>query len=177
MKKLIILTAPSGAGKTTILNKLVEKNPNIIQAITYTTREPRPNEINGVDYFFVSIEKFKSMIDENILLEYEEVYTNQFYGSSNKQIEDNFKNGKITIMIVDVVGALNIKKMFKDDVITFFIKVDLDELRKRLLNRNESSIDKRIEKAKEELLFENSFDVVIDNYDLENAVNKILENI
>lgn len=176
-KKLIILTAPSGAGKTTILKKILEKKSNIIQAITYTTRDIRNGEKNGIDYFFVSIDKFKEMINNNEFLEFEEVYENQFYGSSKKQIDENHKNGKITIMIVDVKGAINIKEKYGNDVATFFIKVDIDELRNRLIVRNETSIEKRINKAKEELLFEKSFDYIIDNYDLDLAVNKILEKI
>ena len=116
MKKLIILTAPSGSGKTTIVKKLLNEYSNIKLAITYTTRLPREGEVDGIDYNFVSIDTFENMVEKNEFLEYEEVYYNQFYGCSKTLIDKNFNNGYSTIMILDVKGALKIKEIYKKHI-------------------------------------------------------------
>ena len=176
-KKLIIFTAPSGSGKTTILKRLLECFDNLFHAITYTTREPRFGEVDGIDYHFVSVDVFKTMIMDGIFLEYEEVYHNQFYGSSKKIIDDNFSNGKTTMMILDVKGALAIKEICGDDSLIIFIKVsDIETLRQRLIDRgldDLESIEKRMKRVSKELMYENSYDSVVINDDLETAIEDI----
>lgn len=177
MKKLIILTAPSGSGKTTIVKKLLNEYSNIKLAITYTTRLPREGEVDGIDYNFVSIDTFENMVEKNEFLEYEEVYYNQFYGCSKTLIDKNFNNGYSTIMILDVKGALKIKEIYKEDCLILFIKVsDIEILRKRLIVRNSDtleSINNRLDKISKEILYENSFDNIIYNDDLGISVETI----
>jgi guanylate kinase len=176
MKKLIILTAPSGSGKTTIVKKLLNEYSNIKLAITYTTRLPRIGEIDGIDYNFVSIDTFENMVEKNEFLEYEEVYYNQFYGSSKTLIDKNYNNGYSTIMILDVKGALKIKEFYKDDSLILFIKVsDIEILRKRLIDRGDilDSVNKRMDRVSEELEYEHLYDKVVYNDNLDDAINNI----
>lgn len=179
--KLIIFTAPSGAGKTTIVKSLLEKFDKLFLSITYTTRIPREGEMNGIDYNFIDVSKFREKIKEDFFLEWEEVYENQFYGSSKKIIDENHSKGIITMMIIDVKGALKIKEIYGDDALTVFVKVsDLESLRKRLVDRgteNEASINKRIARASEELLYESKYDYVLLNDVLNDAVNTISKEI
>lgn len=179
--KLIIFTAPSGAGKTTIVKSLLEKFDKLFLSITYTTRFPRKGEVDGIDYNFVDVDEFREKIQEGFFLEWEEVYENQFYGSSKKIIDENHHKSIITMMIIDVKGALKIKEMYGDEALTVFVKVsDLEILRKRLVDRgteNEASINKRIIRASEELLYESKYDYVLLNDVLSDAVNTISEEI
>jgi guanylate kinase len=185
MEKLIIVAAPSGAGKTTIVKHIMKGNKNIAFSVSATTRTIRPKEKDGVDYYFLSVEKFKALIQKNAFVEWEEVYENQFYGTLVSEIQRLWQVGKVIIFDVDVQGALNIKKQFKDQSITIFIKPpSLEILKKRLLNRKTEtpeSLKKRVEKAEFELTFEEKFDFVIVNDLLDNAfvqadniVNKFL---
>ncbi len=178
--KLIIFTAPSGAGKTTIVKSLLDKFSKLFFTCTYTTREPRIGEMNGVDYHFISKEEFKNKIEEGFFIEYEEVYTD-FYGSSNKIIEENYKKGRIALMILEVKGALNMKNFYNNEVLTIFVKVpDLLTLKERLINRGtetEEKINSRIERAKHELLYENKYDYILLNNDLEIAIETITKEI
>lgn len=181
IKKLIVLSAPSGAGKTTIVRYLLENFKNLSFSISATSRQKREGEIEGKDYYFLSKEKFRDKINNNEFLEWEEVYKDNFYGTLLSEIHRIWKENKSIIFDIDVKGALNIKKQFPKDTITIFISPpSLEELENRLRNRAtemEENIIKRISKAKEEMSYKDKFDKVIINDDLEKAKNKALKII
>jgi len=171
--KFIVITAPSGAGKTTIARHLLKTIPEIDFSISATTRKKRSGEIEGVDYFFTTPEEFKKKIERDEFIEWEEVYPGTFYGSLKSQVEKLWQKGKAVLFDVDVKGTLNLKNKFPENTLTIFIKPPShDVLLERLKNRATESPEKlleRIHKAQEELQFETSFDVVIVNDDLEKA--------
>jgi guanylate kinase len=173
MEKLIIVAAPSGAGKTTIVKHLMKQFPHIAFSISATTRSIRPKEKDGLDYYFLTPEKFKALIEADAFVEWEEVYENKFYGTLKSEIQRLWQVGKVIIFDVDVQGALNIKKQFADKAITIFIKPpSLSVLNKRLqLRKTETkeSLQQRVDKAKYELQFADKFDFVIVNDQLEKA--------
>ena len=176
--KFIVIAAPSGSGKTTIVNKLLnEKNLGLSFSISATSREPRKNEKDGENYFFISKEEFLRRADNDEFVEWEEVYKGVFYGTLFSELE-NAKE-KNLIFDIDVIGGLNIKRKFKDQSLTIFIKPpSLDELEKRLKNRNsetDSNIKIRIDKAKDEMLLADRFDYVVENDVLEDSFNEVLE--
>ena len=160
--KFIVITAPSGAGKTTISRHLLKTIREIDFSVSATTRNKRPDEINGLDYFFITPEEFKSKIENDEFIEWEEVYPGTFYGSLKSQVEKLWDKNKAVLFDVDVKGALNLKNKFPENTITIFIKPPSYEvLLKRLKNRATESHEKlleRIHKAQEELRFETSFD-------------------
>ena len=174
MSKLIIITAPSGAGKTTIVQRLLTKFDQLAFSISATTRERRLHEKDGVDYYFISHEEFKKRIRNNDFAEWEEVYENQFYGTLKSEIERIWAMDKNIIFDIEVKGAQNLKKMYEDQALAIFIKPpSLEVLVERLKSRkteNEKSLKKRIARAKKELEYENKFDRVVVNDDLESAV-------
>jgi len=171
--KLIIFSAPSGAGKTTIVRHLLDRNLDLEFSISATSRGKRHNEINGRDYYFLSVDDFKSKIDNNEFLEWEEVYQGTFYGTLKSEVERIRTNGKNVIFDVDVVGGCNIKKYYGADALAVFVQPpSVDELKKRLLNRSTDTpdvIEKRIQKAVYELTFASQFDQIIVNEYLEKA--------
>lgn len=171
--KLIIFSAPSGAGKTTIVKYLLQQNLNLEFSISATSREPRPGEINAKDYYFLSQDKFRQKIKNNEFLEWEEVYSGIFYGTLKSEVERIRQKGKNVIFDVDVVGGLNIKEFYGSNALAVFVQPpSLEELRRRLQNRsteNEEKIQMRIAKAEYELGFSNHFDVLIANNDLMQA--------
>jgi len=176
--KFIVIAAPSGSGKTTIVNKLLnEKNLGLNFSISATSREPRKNEKDGENYFFISKEEFLRRINNDEFVEWEEVYKGVFYGTLFSELE-NAKE-KNLIFDIDVIGGLNIKRKFKNQSLTIFIKPpSLDELEKRLKNRNsetDSNIKIRIDKAKDEMLLADRFDYVVENDVLEDSFNEVLE--
>ena len=176
--KFIVIAAPSGSGKTTIVNKLLnEKNLGLSFSISATSREPRKNEKDGENYFFISKEEFLRRINNDEFVEWEEVYKGVFYGTLFSELE-NAKE-KNLIFDIDVIGGLNIKRKFKEQTLTIFIKPpSLDELEKRLKNRNsetDSNIKIRIDKAKDEMLLADRFDYVVENDVLEDSFNEVLE--
>ena len=168
--KLVIFSAPSGAGKTTIVRHLLEKNLNLEFSVSATSRAPRHNEIHGKDYYFLSEEEFKMQIKNSDFLEWEEVYNGVFYGSLKSEVERIRNLGKNVIFDVDVVGGLNIKKFYGNQALAIFVQPpSIEELRKRLISRStetEEKIQMRIAKAKNELSFASKFDVIIINNDL-----------
>jgi guanylate kinase len=176
MKKLIIVTAPSGAGKTTIVRHLIDTFDALAFSVSATNRAMRPHEKHGVDYYFLSTEAFKDLITEGALLEYEEVYDNQYYGTLKKEVERLWAMGKCIIFDVDVKGALNIQKYYPTESLSIFIKPPSKEiLLERLKNRKTEtpeSLKKRINRATEELTFENKFDKVIINDVLDKALKE-----
>ena len=171
--KLIVVTAPSGAGKTTIVKHLLAHYDFLDFSVSATTRAKRPHEIEGKDYFFINGESFKRLIDQDAFAEYEMVYDNQFYGTLLSEMERIWGNKKHIIFDIDVQGALTLKKKFRESCLTMFIKPPSKELLfERLINRQTESpeaIKKRINKASHELEFEPLFDFVLINDQLEVA--------
>ena len=174
MHKLIIVTAPSGAGKTTIVKRALEKFPQLAFSVSATSRARRPYEVEGVDYYFLTVEAFKAHIAAGDFLEYQEVYENQYYGTLKKEVERLWSLGKVVIFDVDVKGALNIKRAYPKHSLALFVKPPSPQvLYERLKNRNTESpesLQKRIAKAAEELTYEQKFDYVVLNEELERAV-------
>ena len=180
MGKLIIFSAPSGSGKSTIINYLLTQHLNLAFSISATSRPPRGTEQNGVEYFFLSPEEFKQRIANDEFLEYEEVYTDRFYGTLKAQVEKQLAAGQNVIFDVDVVGGCNIKKFYGDRALSVFIQPpSVEELRKRLNGRGTSPevIESRIAKAEFELGYADKFDTVIVNDDLEKAKAEALQVI
>ena len=176
--KFIVIAAPSGSGKTTIVNKLLnEKNLGLSFSISATSREPRKNEKDSENYFFISKEEFLRRVNNDEFLEWEEVYKGVFYGTLFSELE-NAKE-KNLIFDIDVIGGLNIKRKFKEQTLTIFIKPpSLYELEKRLKNRNsetDSNIKIRIDKAKDEILLADKFDYVVENDILEKSYNEVFK--
>lgn len=179
--KLIIFSAPSGSGKSTIINYLLQQNLNLAFSISATSRAPRGNEQNGVEYFFLTPEEFKQRIAQGEFLEYEEVYPNRFYGTLKSQVEKQLAAGQNVIFDVDVVGGCNIKKFYGERALSVFIQPpSVEELRKRLNGRGTDApevIESRVAKAEFELRFARQFDVVIVNDNLETAEAEALQVI
>ncbi|SFF34415.1 guanylate kinase [Thermoflexibacter ruber] len=174
--KLIIFSAPSGAGKTTIVRHLLANNPELAFSVSATTRERRSYEVDGKDYYFLSKEEFEEKIKNNEFAEYEQVYQGTYYGTLKSEIERLRKEGKNLIFDVDVEGGLKIKKLYQQDALAIFVKVSsVEVLKERLNNRNtetEAKRAERIAKAVKELMYEKLFDVVIENDNLEEALTK-----
>jgi guanylate kinase len=179
--KLIILSAPSGSGKSTIINHILAEGLPLEFSVSATSRPPRGNEKQGVEYYFLKPEEFKERIKKGHFLEYEEVYPDHFYGTLKSEIEDKLKEGKQIILDVDVAGGLNIKKQYSDKALLIFIQPpSIEELQKRLEKRGTDSpevIRDRISKAAYELSLASSYDKVIINDDLEKAKNETIHTI
>lgn len=174
--RLVIFSAPSGAGKTTIVQHLLERGLNLEFSISATSRAPRNGEKNGIDYFFMSAEEFRRKIKKGDFIEWEEVYHNHYYGTLKSEIERIRGNGNHVIFDVDVVGGLNLKSIFGRDAISVFIMPpSIKELESRLRSRatdNEEKIIMRINKANSEIGMAGEFDHVIINDDLDRAINE-----
>jgi guanylate kinase len=178
--KLLIFSAPSGAGKTTIVKHLLKKYPSLLSfSVSATTRERRPHETDGKDYHFISPEAFQAHIAAGDFLEYEQVYNGIFYGTLKKEVERIRQAGKHVIFDVDVVGGLNIKKQYDGDALAVFVKVSsIDELARRLMGRNTESEEKRrerVEKARREVQYAENFDVILLNDHLPTALQQAEE--
>ena len=172
--KAIIFSAPSGSGKTTIVRHLIGKIPNLGFSISACTRDKRGREEeNGKDYYFLSPDEFKSKIDQDSFIEWEEVYEGNFYGTLKEEIQRIWDSGKHVIFDVDVKGGLNLKDYFGDKALAIFVKVpSMDILTERLKDRgteSEESLSRRLYKAKFEMGFENKFDVTIVNDDMQKS--------
>ncbi len=177
--KLLIFSAPSGAGKSTIVQYLLSQGFNLEFSISATSRAPRGVEKDGVDYYFLSPEEFKSRISTGCFVEFEEVYENCFYGTLKSEVERITSAGKNIVFDVDVVGGVNIKSMYGDKALSIFIEPpSVEELEKRLRGRGTDSDEKikqRIAKAEYELTFAPKFDVVLVNDDLQLCKQKAVE--
>ena len=171
--KLIIFSAPSGAGKSTIVHHILGSGFNMEFSVSATSRAPRGNEVHGVDYYFLTTEEFRTRIRKNEFLEYEEVYPDSFYGTLRSEVERITGEGKNVVFDIDVLGGINIKKQYEEQALALFIAPpSIEALHQRLLNRGTDSsemIAKRIGKAEFELSFAPQFDKVIVNDDLEVA--------
>jgi len=172
-KKIIVITAPSGAGKTTIVRKLLTQLEYIGFSISCTTRDKRANEIDGKDYYFISASDFQAKVNAKEFAEYEEVYTGKYYGTLKSEIERLWTSRKVAIFDIDVKGAVNLKQLYGDDCLTIFIKPpSIETLRNRLTARNTESKDtlkKRIKRSEEEMTYESKFDKVVINADFDIA--------
>ncbi len=179
--KMIILSAPSGAGKTTLVNHLLEHIPDLAFSVSACSRGKRNNEIEGKDYYFLSAEKFREKIRNREFIEWEEVYHDHFYGTLRSEVERLWAEGRDIIFDVDVVGGINIKKEYADQALSVFIKPpSIEELERRLTGRStesSESIRTRIAKARVELEYASGFDVIIVNKDLDKAKRQVLNTV
>lgn len=175
--KCIIFSAPSGAGKTTLVHKLLESSNQFAFSVSACSREPRVNEMDGKDYYFIGLEGFKQLISENAFVEWEEVYIDNYYGTLKSELNRIWSEGKTVVFDVDVVGGLNLKKVFKNNALAIFVQPpSMEILEQRLRGRqteSEERIQMRISKAKEELKRSIEFDVVVENNILEKAVERV----
>ncbi len=181
--KLLIFSAPSGCGKSTIINWLMNEHPELRMhfSISCTSRPPRGTEQNGVEYFFLTPEEFRSKIEADEFVEYEEVYTDRYYGTLKSQVQKQLDAGENVVFDVDVNGAMNIKKAYGDRALAIFIMPpSIDELRHRLEKRATDApevIEQRIARAEYEISTANEFDTRVLNDDLETAKREALERV
>jgi guanylate kinase len=174
--KLVIVSAPSGAGKTTIVNHLLDKGLDLEFSVSATTRKPRGKETHGKEYYFISVDDFRKRIKNNEFVEWEEVYKDQFYGTLKMEIERIWSHKKHVIFDVDVKGGISLKRVFGNRGVSLFIMPpSVKELEKRLLSRGTDKSDKvqeRINKALEEMKLADKFDYIILNDHLKDATEE-----
>ncbi|KIC92128.1 guanylate kinase [Flavihumibacter sp. ZG627] len=172
-EKIIIITAPSGAGKTSITRYLLQKYPKLAFSISAATRSPRGKEENGKDYYFMSVEKFRNHIQQNDFVEWEMVYEGKYYGTLKKELNRIWEKGQTPMLDIDVKGAIHVQQQYPDQTLSLFIEPpSVDELRKRLFGRGtetDESLQARINKAAYEISFKHHFDHIIVNDNLEKA--------
>ena len=171
--KVIIFSAPSGSGKSTIVSHILKLHPEMEFSVSATSRAPRGQERNGIEYHFFTADEFRKMIAEDKFVEYEEVYAGSFYGTLKSEVQRIWDKGHVIIFDVDVKGGVNLKKYFGDKALSVFIQApSVEELRKRLVARGTDSaeaIAKRVAKASEEMTYADKFDYVLVNDDLQKA--------
>jgi len=179
--KVIIFSAPSGSGKTTLVKWLLEQGLNMYFSISATSRQARSTEVDGKDYFFLTPEDFRLKIKDEAFLEWEEVYTDKFYGTLKSEMDRTLAEGKNVLFDVDVKGGITIKKYFGAQALSVFVQPpSIEELRNRLVTRNTDSaeiIQERVDKAAYELTFAPQFDVVVINDKLEDAKKDCLKKV
>ena len=176
-QKVIIFSAPSGSGKTTLVKHALEVVSELEFSISCTTRQPRGTEVQGVDYHFLSPDEFRAKIAEDAFVEYEEVYTDKYYGTLKSEVENIWTKGKVVIFDVDVKGGISLKKYFGEKALSIFIEPpSIAELERRLISRatdDAETIKTRVAKAEEELSYANQFDVIVINENLDEAKEKV----
>lgn len=174
--KVLIFSAPSGSGKSTVVNHLLGLHPEIEFSVSATSRAPRGQEKDGVEYYFLETDEFRRRIAADEFVEYEEVYPGRFYGTLKSEVERIWAKGHVIIFDVDVKGGVNLKKYFGDNALSVFIQApSVDELRRRLVLRgtdSEEDIEKRVAKAAEEMTYADKFDYVLVNDDLQTALKE-----
>lgn len=182
-KKVIIFSAPSGAGKSTIVGHLIKKYPFLEFSISATSRQPRGSEKNGIEYYFFTTEQFEQLINKGAFIEFEEVYSGSYYGTLRSEMERIWDKGNVILFDIDVKGGLNIKRLLGNNALSVFVRPpSVDELQARLQKRNTDTpeaIAKRVAKAQEELTYEDQFDYVLVNDDLQTALDeaeRLIEN-
>ena len=177
MNKVIIFSAPSGSGKTTLVQYALTKFPQLEFSISCTTRSPRGAEIHGKDYHFISPDDFREKIQQDAFVEYEEVYTDKYYGTLKSEVERIWNEGKVVIFDVDVKGGISLKNYFGSQALSIFIEPpSVEELERRLRFRNtddEETIKTRVAKAEHELSFASEFDTIVINDDLDEAKKEV----
>lgn len=175
--RLIVLTAPSGAGKTTIARRVMDTIPNLRFSVSATTRPPRSYEREGIDYHFLDPERFRGYIDEGRLVEYEEVYPGIYYGTLREEVERATKDAPI-LLDIDVRGATEVKRLFGDDVLVIFVRPpSFQDLESRLRDRateDDAGLSARLHRARKELEYADRFDAVVVNDEVERAVSETL---
>lgn len=181
--KLIIFSAPSGAGKTTIVKHLLQKFDKLSFSISATTRELRGNEVDGKDYYFTSKEEFLHKVARHEFVEFEEVYSGTYYGTLRSEIQRIWDSGRHVIFDIDVIGGLRLKRKFPEYALSIFVQPpSLEVLKERLKGRgtdSEEKLQERFAKAEKELEYASKFDVILNNFDLETAcaeAEKLVEN-
>lgn len=171
--KVIIFSAPSGSGKSTIVSHILKLHPEMEFSVSATSRAPRGQERNGIEYHFFTADEFRKLIAEDKFVEYEEVYAGSFYGTLKSEVQRIWDKGHVIIFDVDVKGGVNLKKYFGDKALSVFIQApSVEELRKRLIARGTDSaeaIAKRVAKASEEMTYADKFDYILVNDDLQKA--------
>jgi len=181
MKNLIIVSAPSGTGKTTLCKVLQERDKTINFSVSCTTRKPRAGEKDGIDYKFIDAKEFKNGIDNRSFAEWEKIHGNNYYGTLVSTLNDAVSHKKLLLLELDVKGAMAIKNLYPNNAISIFIEPpSLEELKSRLENRGTESNDsiiKRLERLHDEISFKPKFDYCIINDDINRAVNKIIKII
>lgn len=179
--KIIIITAPSGSGKTTLVKRILEAYPRVAFSISACTRQPRPNEADGKDYYFFSEDKFKELIAQDAFIEWEMVYTGKYYGTLKTELDRIWSNHQAPLVDIDVHGAISIQDKYPDRSLSLFIQApSMQELRRRLEKRGTEtpeSLEERIKKAESELLYASRFDAVVINDDLDKATQELINTI
>jgi guanylate kinase len=173
--KLIVITGPSGVGKGTLVRSLLTRHPELYLSISATTRQPRPGEIDGKDYYFVSKQQFESAIEQGELLEWAE-YAGNYYGTPKTSVEEQINRGKWVLLEIELIGARIVKKIFPDALLIFILPPSLEELGRRLRGRGKDSqeaIFRRLERAKAEIEAKDEFNIQIVNDELETAIADI----
>lgn len=177
--KCLIFSAPSGSGKTTIVRNLLQQNLNLEFSVSATSRNPRPGEVNGKDYYFLMGDLFQEKVEKGEFIEWEEVYEGTCYGTLKHEIERIWEKGNIVLFDVDVVGGLNLKRIFGKEALSVFVQPpSIQELENRLRNRStetEETLKTRLDKAEYELSFAPQFDVVLVNDNLEQACKEAFD--
>lgn len=176
--KLIIISAPSGCGKSTIIGDIMDRGELDLQfSVSATNRKPRPGEVDGVSYHFLSDEEFKDLIANGAFVEYEQVYPGRYYGTLRSEIQNRVDAGHNVILDIDVNGGMNVRRQFGDEALSIFIAPPgVDELRRRLVQRGSESpeaIEERVGRAEYELGFRDRFDHVVVNDELPRAIGEI----
>lgn len=177
--KLFIISAPSGAGKTTIINEILKKIPELKFSVSYTTRPKRPNETEGIDYYYTTTDKFEKMIENNELLEWAKVHNN-YYGTPKKNIFDNINSGYNVLLDIDVQGADQVREQHHNGIFIFISPPSLEDLEKRLKSRkteNENTIAERLKNSRKEMTYKDKYDYIVINDVIENAVKAVLDII
>ena len=176
--KILIITAPSGAGKTSVTTHLLKRFPELSFSVSAATRPKRENETNGVDYYFMSLEEFQQKIKNNEFIEWEMVYEGKYYGTLKAELDRIWKTNKVPVLDIDVKGAIHVQQQFPEKTLTIFIEPpSIDELKRRLQGRGtetKESLEARINKASYEISFKHSFSHTIVNRDLDLAREEAL---
>jgi len=178
-QKILIITAPSGAGKTSITHFLMKTFPVLSFSVSAATRQARGNETNGVDYYFITLEDFKKKIQQKEFAEWEMVYEGKYYGTLKSELKRIWSLGKVPVLDIDVKGALHVQQQYPENTLSIFVEPpSVDELKKRLLSRGtetEESLAARVNKASYEISFKDHFDKIIINDNLESACEQALK--
>ena len=175
MSSLFIISAPSGCGKTSLVEALIKRNDNLCVSVSHTTRKPRLEEANEINYYFTSISKFKKMINDGAFVEYAKVFDN-YYGTALESIKHHLKNGKSVILEIDWQGANQVKKKFPNAISIFILPPSKEDLKKRLQQRaqdDQSTINKRMTNAKNEMLHYKNYEYLVINEDFDIALSNL----